>query len=404
MNNIMKRTSCRLCDSPDLSVELILPMSPIADKYASSPHSAFDAIPQDLYICNSCGHYQILNIAPKELLFDSEYSYSPSKSKDISTHFRTYADEVLTHVREPSELKALDIGSNDGAFLAALKGKGIRTLVGVEPVSHYLLSYTNNGLIGCNAFWDYNTMNALRADFQSFDIISANNVFAHNDDLLGFTCLIGEVLSDSGVFAAEFSYFLDIYEKTLIGTFFHEHLSHHTLSALIPFLERCGLFPFDCFEAATQGGALVLFSAKVRREPTARFQGILEKERDRGLSTHETRRNLRISLVNLRERILRELSFNTGRRIVAFGASRSLNLIIDFLGIRSRIDVVVDSNDFKIGRFLFGGRAQIVSEQDFCPEDGDVVLCTAWVHTESIRRKLSALYVGLDFKFVSVMQ
>ena len=70
-------------------------------------------------------------------------------------------------------------------------------------------------------------------------------MFAHNDDLASIARGVSNLLQDNGLFCFEVSYLYDIINKCLIGTQFHEHLSHHSLSSLIPFLRQFNLHLFD---------------------------------------------------------------------------------------------------------------------------------------------------------------
>ena len=53
---------------------------------------------------------------------------------------------------------------------------------------------------------------------------------AHADDMSGMASGINKLLSPEGVFVFEVQYLVDILDKMLIGTIFHEHMSHTTLS------------------------------------------------------------------------------------------------------------------------------------------------------------------------------
>ena len=61
------------------------------------------------------------------------------------------------------------------------------------------------------------------------DVVTAFNVFAHADNMEQMAEGICHLLSKEGVFIFEFQYLLDIIDKMLLGTIFHEHMSHHSL-------------------------------------------------------------------------------------------------------------------------------------------------------------------------------
>ena len=76
-------------------------------------------------------------------------------------------------------------------------------------------------------------------------MVSAFNVFAHADDMSGMASGINKLLSPEGVFVFEVQYLVDILDKMLIGTIFHEHMSHHSLYPMKRFLNSHGMEIFD---------------------------------------------------------------------------------------------------------------------------------------------------------------
>jgi hypothetical protein len=130
---VSRRASCRLCDCADLELILAFPLSPLADRYATDPYVTSIKYSQDVYICQACGHVQLLDIIPPSELFGDSYTYKPSNNGDLSAHWIEYADS-LTSLLGRVPQKVLDIGSNDGSLLRALADRGAEICVGVEPV------------------------------------------------------------------------------------------------------------------------------------------------------------------------------------------------------------------------------------------------------------------------------
>ena len=92
------------------------------------------------------------------------------------------------------------------------------------------------------------------------NFITANNVYAHIDDMNEVTDSIINILDKDGIFSFEVSYLLDVIQKKLIGTIFHEHLSYHSLGPLVKFLNKKGLEIVDVQRNDLQGGSLVCFA------------------------------------------------------------------------------------------------------------------------------------------------
>ena len=228
------RSTCRLCDSDNISLVLSLPSSIIADQYADHPYQKSVKYPLDLYQCAECGHIQHIDILPLDILFNSTYTYKPSANPSLIEHFSFYAKRIQENLGY-SPSKSLDIGSNDGLFLSLIKKQYASFVLGVDPaqsaVSHAKSTYDIETIMD---FFTLDLANTILDMYGKFDHISANNVFALMMTLGGLLVAF-HLLSDGGIFTFEFSYLLDIINKSFIGTVFHKHLSHHSLSSLIPF-------------------------------------------------------------------------------------------------------------------------------------------------------------------------
>ena len=82
------RTTCRLCESAELSLGLSLQPTPIGDDYITAhrrnvPPEIFNL---DLYLCSKCGQVQLRDVVSPELLYSS-FPMSPpcrSDSRSIS--------------------------------------------------------------------------------------------------------------------------------------------------------------------------------------------------------------------------------------------------------------------------------------------------------------------------------
>ena len=103
--------------------------------------------------------------------------------------------------------------------------------------------------------WMHFQANILRAKGPA-DVITANNVFAHADDLAGITKGVKSLLSPDGVFVFEVSYLFDVVGKTLFDTIYHEHLSYHSVEPLQSFFSKMGLEMIDAYRVDTHGGSL----------------------------------------------------------------------------------------------------------------------------------------------------
>lgn len=396
-SHITVRETCRLCDSPELFPSISLPASPIADKYSDELGSKQALYPLDLYQCRSCGHVQTVDILPLNLLFDSDYTYKPSKNSALVKHFHAYADALERYAFSPK--KSLDVGSNDGLLLSILREKFGTKICGIDPAFKACEYANNNGVFTINEFFTYEFSGNILKDHGYFDHVSANNVFAHNDDLIGFTKGISNLLSDGGIFSFEISYLLDIVDKCLLGTIFHEHLSHHSLLPLIPFLAKHDLHLFHAQRVDTQGGALVCFASKsTQLQKSDSLLQLLSEETACSSSSTTYMDLFRHKIISFKSKFHSLLSnkLSTNSRIILFGAARSANFLIEFFQLSGLADICLDDNSEKLNKYLPNSSIIIEPSSDFLFKPQDIVIPLAWVHTSRIVEKLRSTSIPLS--------
>ncbi len=395
---------CRLCNSPDLKLSLKLPDSEIGDTFTKTANEQVKKYPYTIYTCVQCGHVQCHDVLEQSELFGHDYSYTPSYSKKLESHFDFYANKLASvsnakNLNEETSL-AIDIGSNDGLFLRCLKKRLPVDVLGIEPAEAPRAFSEHNGIPAIDSFFSSALAKDLKEQIarkgQKVNFVSANNVFAHCDNLQDFAKGISELLDDDGIFCFEISYLVDIINKALIGVFFHEHLSHHALLPLDRFLRTYNLFLFDAIEVDQQGGALICFARKskvINNDQclkSERLKQLFEIETDMKLDTCESGRLLEKSLIASQARVHQILDNlkSENKRIGYFGASRSLSMLSAFYNLTSYGSIIIDDNPNKVGKYLPNSDLRVVRIDESKLEELDCILITAWVPAQIILEKL----------------
>ena len=211
-----RRDTCRLCSSTHLTKVLSLTPTPPANAFVAD--TALDkkqpTFPLDLFFCEDCTHVQLLDVVDPELLF-ANYVYVSGTSPVFVKHFQDYASNIAEHfVDNPSNGLAVDIGSNDGTLLAQFKSLGLDVL-GIDPAREIARQATVNGIETWPEFFSVDLAAKILAERGQAKVVTANNVFAHADDLAGITKGVRSLLAPDGVFVFEVSYLVDVFEKTL---------------------------------------------------------------------------------------------------------------------------------------------------------------------------------------------
>lgn len=367
-----------------------LPLTTIADHYRVAGEKQMPLFPLDIYRCEACGHIQLLDILPPAVLFDAEFTYMPSRNPALIEHFKMYADLVANLLGDHPASVCLDIGSNDGLFLRTLKARFGSQTLGIDP-AHAPAEYARSqGVETWEEFFSNDSVRRIKERFEKVDVISANNVFAHNDDLISFATNVASLMHDDSVFSFEFSYLVDVVEKGLIGTVFHEHVSTHSLLSLIPFLNRCGLALIDIKRIDTQGGAAIGFAKLLSAKATISesVSSLLLLERKLGLDTDRGIKIFRDRIMSDKIKVAELLKPYVGETVGGFGAARSANLLIDFFELGPLLSFIIDDSPQKCGKWLNAYEVPILPNSLLVEKIPKVMVCLAWIHTEKITARL----------------
>jgi len=397
------RTTCRLCDQNRL--ELVVPITPsaVADAYLPKERlsEAQKSFSLDLYFCNDCGHVQLLDVVDPEILFRN-YAYESSGSPGLVRHLSEYADMALESVRPTPGSLVIDIGSNDGTLLKFLNEKGFRVL-GVDPGREIARKATEAGIETIPSFLTKELASEIRESYGPAAIVTANNVFAHGDDMAGMTDSIRELLGPDGVFIFEASYLVDVVEKLLLNTIFHEHLCYHTVQPMQAFLSRHGLDLIDVKRVPVQGGSIIGFAQRAgglrKEQPTVAQLVALEKER--GFDRADVYKEFALRIEILRgqtEKLLSDIK-RGGKQIAGFGVSRGGTTLIHHFGLGEVLEYIVDDNPETHNLHSPGHKIPVMSPQVIYERKPDYVIILAYSNAEPIIRNHQA-YLEQGGRFI----
>ena len=392
------RTTCRLCDSAELSVGLSLQPTPIGDDYIATDRliASPELFNLDLCLCHKCGQVQLRDVVSPDLLY-SNFPYVTSVSVGLPEHFRRLAEEVMTkHDIAPGSL-VVEIGSNEGPMLRAFQERGCRVL-GVEPATEIARAATQAGVPTMARYFTRELAGEIRQTHGPATVVAANNVLANIDDLAAVVAGIELLLAPEGILVLETSYWGDVVTKNLIDTIYHEHLSYFSVSPLNAFFQRHGLEVIDSEWNSNKGGSIRLTSqrtggARRVRPSVAERMAIERQEGIHGQPAFDDcRRRLDALTRAARDAVA---AARQPRGVVAgYGASVGTTTMIYELQLGEALDYLLDDNPRKHGKFSPGFHIPVVPSACLEERNPGRVVVFAWRYLEQIRKKHPAFGQG----------
>jgi 2-polyprenyl-3-methyl-5-hydroxy-6-metoxy-1,4-benzoquinol methylase len=382
------RETCRLCDSPKVELVVKLEPIPLSENYTedSATGKQAERYPVDLYMCAACGHVQQLDVVDSKSLWDS-YTYYSGEAKGMPEHFDEVAAKIRASQQPPAGSLVIDIGSNDGSLLRPFQRAGHRVL-GIDPAKEIAAFATTSGIETIPELMSLRLAKVIRDKHGPAHVVCMFNAFAHADDLHEIAEGIRTMLAPDGVFVFEAQYLLDIIDGMLIATIFHEHMSHHSVKALVKFFDRHGLELVDIERAPIQHGSIIgTVQLKGGKRPVRdSVRELLELETRRGLDKIDTLKQFGSRVHALRERtasLVQEWK-RAGLTIAGYGAARSGPTLISQLGLAGAIDYIVDDHPQKVNKFSSGDGIPIIPTAELCRRMPPYTVILAWVHAAKI--------------------
>jgi SAM-dependent methyltransferase len=387
------KDNCRICKGRDLARILSLGEQPPVDNFITAA-SIIDEkrYPLDVYFCNTCSLVQLLDVVAEDELFHGAYAYFSSASAPLVEHFRSYADDLKREQLNADDL-IVDIGSNDGVLLQFFTER--YRVLGIEPSANVAAVARQKGIETKDGFFTVGMAQEIVGTHGKAKVITANNVFAHIDDLDEIISAIKELLTDDGVFVSESHYLLDLVEHKEFDTVYHEHLCYYSVKPLRHLFERFGMEVCDVRHVATHGGSIRVYARKKSDTPIKpSVQEFCDREERAGLYTLARFGSFQTEVEAIREKLVAFVrsARAEGKVVTAYGAPAKGNTLLNFCGFTANdIAYVTDTTPYKIGLLTPGSHIPVVSPDVLKSETPDYILLLAWNYKDFILKKEQAL-------------
>jgi SAM-dependent methyltransferase len=384
-----RRDNCRLCSGKNIEIAVPLAATPPADAYVSKDKIEIpqELYPLELFFCRDCGHVQLLDVVDPEVLF-REYIYSTATSPGLVEYFSHYADTAIAQFRPGAGDLVVDIGSNDGTLLNFFKERGGLRALGVDPAKDIARKATEAGIETLPFFFSSAVAQSIIDDHGKASIITANNVFAHADELGEILEGIRQLLKEDGVFIFEVSYLVDMVKNMVFDWIYHEHLCYHNIRPLQLFFQRFGMELIDVSRTPSKGGSIhgiAQISGGPRRVEQAVYN-MVEIEKAEGFDTiaayakYTDEINLQKSeLLKILQKVKQE-----GGTMAGYGASATVTTLIYHFELGEYLDFIVDDNEARQGLFSPGHHIPVLAPESIYEKNVDYVVILAWRFVQPI--------------------
>ena len=392
MEDVKALHECVACGSNKLKLVLDLGKQPLANSYKLNKEDEQAEYPLAINRCEECYHVQLTHAVNPHLLFD-DYLYVSGTTQTGREHFKDFAKFACEELdrRDPpntdrNKPRVLDVGCNDGTQLDYFKELGCKT-AGVDPAQNLYERSSANHEVYCEYLDD-----AFIEKMQGrvFDIITAQNVFAHTADPLHFLNTAKNLMDDDSLMFIQTSQ-ANMILNNEFDTIYHEHISFFNIQSMDKLCQRAGLHLIGVKFMPIHGTSFVFIISK--SDKGRNIDHLIEEEYRNGLYNDGTYIQYAKNCNRVVEDLVREVSQYTrndvGWLAVGYGAPAKGMTLLNYSGLK--LDFIIDDNPLKQGRFTPGSSIPIYSASKLDEyKDAIIFVPLAWNFYDEIKKKIIA--------------
>jgi SAM-dependent methyltransferase len=375
-----------------LSKVLALTPTPPANAFVSKEKLSTkqSVYPLELYFCEDCAHLQLLDVVNPVELFQN-YVYVSGTSPSFVEHFSNYAKSCIDDLDLSAGELVIDIGSNDGTFLNFFKDQQLNVL-GIDPAHIIAKEASDKGIETWPEFFSEQVAKKIIETKGHASLVTANNVFAHVDDLAGIVKSVRSLLKPNGVFIFEVSYLGAVFEDTLFDTIYHEHVAYHSILPLLNFFNTNGMELFAAEPIASHGGSIRGMVQVINgpKKINGSVQSLIDHEYALGLNLSQTWVGYADKINALRSKLVDLLTNlkQAGKSLAGYGAPAKATTLMYHFGLGPDIiDFISDDAPLKQGLYTPGLHIPVFSSDAIYEKKPDYVIVLAWNFAPQIMKR-----------------
>ena len=228
----------------------------------------------------------------------------------------------------------------------------------------------------------------------------ASNVFAHSDNLKEMAECMLKLLDKKGTIIIEVQYLLNTLKDLTFDNIYHEHYNYWSLTSLNNFFNNFEATIYKAEKIETHGGSIRIFLSKEKNKKIEKsVKSILKEEEKFGIKKFTTYQNFGKKVYEIRENIQKNFRFikKSGEQIIGYGAPAKATTALNFYGISSEIDFIVEDNKLKHNKFIPGVKIPIKSKKSIKNKKNTMIVF-AWNFFEDIKKN----NFNLSNKFLNI--
>lgn len=340
-----------------------------------------------------------LDIAVNGDLLFSNYLFKSEVNIPYIEHCKNMFGFIKNYISLEENSKFIDIGGNDGTLLKTFESQTDKNLwlLNIDPSENLSKLSIDKGIPTLTKFFNLEVAQSIT---ENVDVVTSTNVFQHLKDLNSFAEGIRYILSNNGVWALEFPYWINSMETNQFDQIYHEHMYYHSVTPLKALIEKHKMKIINVTKHDIHGGTLRLIIAREESslKPDITVEEYLKLETNYDLNYHIKWGEQIQTHIAASKYFIKELKSHN-KTIYGFGAAAKGCIYLNTMGLTyNDIDYIIDDTDIKQNKFVPGTGIQIISRDILKDKQPDYILVLAHNFKDYIMSSLREF--GYKGKFI----
>jgi len=383
-----KLINCLACNSKNLSEVLNLNDQPLANSYLTKKNFVEKKYELKVNCCQNCSHLQ-LTIAVDPKIIYRKYDYVSGTTNTYKKYMKNFFKLCLKNTYKLKNKNILDIGCNDGSQLDVFKKNKFKTF-GIDPAKNLYKISSKKHKIFCK-FFDEKIVKKIN---QKFDIIIAQNSFAHNPNPQKFLKNVKKIMHlNSSVFIQTSQ--ADMCKNNEFDTIYHEHINFFNVKSMNKLAKNCGLKLHKVIKKPIHGTSYI-FIIKLDSNQK-KIKKILKQEKFLNYKFYKQWGKTCLKNIKIIKKQIKQIKKEN--ILIGYGAAAKANTFLNFSKIKP--NCIIDDNKFKQNKFCPGSKVPIKSIKILNNYKKNIYFIPlAWNFYKEIRNKIVKVRKSYKDKFI----
>jgi SAM-dependent methyltransferase len=339
-HEIVETESCPSCLNSSFETLIDLGVMPRTGSFLSSPEQPYPQLELSFEFCSQCA------LVRRQILAEESPDYTEVNRK-TDRQLPDYTHQIVRSLEQREmgkEELVVEIGANDGEFLSFLARAEYKNCLAVEPSITLANACSDRGHQVWNAHLDPTEALKIKETYGLARLVICRHTLEHVPNPQGLLLAMRSLLAEDGLL------FLEVPDaRTIIcdlqgHELWDEHLYYFTPDNLALLLQRSGFRVEEMTVLPHRSSANILcWSRPSQQDSLTHSSGCA--------SDVELSRRFRDRWFSLAQQLQAEQK-NWPKPIVAIGAAHLQSNFLQFVGLGSDIDFLVDDDPIKVGRYV----------------------------------------------------